>query len=203
MKRVEIFYDYLCPYVYRAGLLMATVEATVDDLTVDWRYFPLAQVNNTREGWYIWKQPEEDEEWGNKRSAAGLRGFWGAEAARQQGDDAFRRFHLTLLKAVYERGLSLSEDDTLRTAANIAELDMDRWEDDYRNPALLERVREDYIEAREQGIFGTPTFVFPEAEPAYLKLNDVVPAEDVEDYWQTFVRVVAQRPLFLEIKRPH
>lgn len=200
---VEIFYDYVCPYVYRAGRLMADLEALDADLDVRWRYFPLAQVNNTKEDWYIWEQPTKDGDWASMRSAGGLRAFWGAEAARQQSEEQFRRFHLALLKAVHEEALSLSEDETVRTAARIAELDMEQWERDYRNTDLLERIREDYEVARERRIFGTPTFVFPDAEPAYLKLTDVVPAEEVEDYWRTFVHTVAERPLFREIKRPH
>lgn len=200
---VDIFYDYVCPYVYRAGRLIADLEANDVDLDVRWRYFPLAQINNKRDGWYIWEQPTEDSDWADKRSAAGLRGFWGAEAARRQGEEQFRRFHLALLKAVHEEALSLNEDETVRTVAKIAELDLEQWERDYQNIDLLERVREDYEAAREREIFGTPTFVFPDAEPAYLKLTDVVPAEEIENYWRTFVHTVAERPLFREIKRPH
>lgn len=203
MTTLEIFYDYLCPYVYRASRLMADVQALLqDDLSVEWRYFPLTQVNNKREGWHIWEQPSIDSEWNQKRSAVGLRGFWGAEAARQQGETAFRRFHIALLKAVHEEGLKI-DDDTVRTAARIAELDLERWEQAYSDTDLLERVRIDYETARERGIFGVPTFVFPDAEPAYLKLNDVVPADEVDAYWQTLVRAVAEQPLFLEVKRPH
>ena len=200
---VDIFYDYVCPYVYRAGRLIADLEALDDDLDVRWRYFPLAQINNKKQDWYVWEQPTVDSGWASKRSAGSLRAFWGAEAARRQGEQQFRRFHLALLKAVHEEALSLDEDETVRTAARIAEVDLEQWQRDYQNPGLLERVREDYGAARERKIFGTPTFVFPGAEPAYLKLTDVVPADDIEDYWSTFVHAVAERPLFLEIKRPH
>lgn len=203
MTSVDVFYDYLCPYVYRAGLWMAELQTLHGDLDVTWRYFPLKQVNNTREDWYLWEQPTTDPDWADRRSASGLRGFWGAEAARQQGEQAFRRFHMALLKAVHAKNLSLGDDETVRTAARIAELDLEQWEQDYGNTDLLERIRDDYRAAREQGIFGTPTFVFPDVRPAYLKLTDVVPEDEVDAYWQTFVRTVAEQPLFLEIKRPH
>lgn len=203
--RVEVFFDYLCPYVYRAALWLDEVERHLDsEVNVRWRYFSLAQVNNTREGWHIWEQPLVNPDWEHHRSARGLRAFWAAEAARQQGEESFRRFHLALLKAYHEEGLSLDNDEAVRAAAERAHLDLARWETDRQNPALLEALKADYTEARSRwDIFGTPTFLFPNARPAYLKLDDLVPADQALAYWETFVRVVAKQQYFLEIKRPH
>ncbi|MDQ7030083.1 MAG: DsbA family protein [Ardenticatenia bacterium] len=201
---VDVFFDYLCPYVYRAALWLDEVERQHGDVTVRWRYFSLAQVNSRAENWFLWEQPLVNPEWGTHRSAKGLRAFWGAEAARRQGEDVFRRFHLALLRAYHEERLSLANDEALRAAAQRAELDMARWEEQRRDPALLDALKADHTEARERWeVFGTPTFLFPGHRPAYLKLDSVVPAEEAVPYWETFVRVVAQQPLFLEIKRPH
>ncbi len=203
--KVEIFFDYLCPYVYRAALWLEAVERHLqEEITVRWRYFSLAQVNSRREGWYVWEQPLLNPEWEAHRSAKGLRAFWAAEAARQQGEEAFRRFHLALLRAYHEERLSLDTDEAVRAAAERASLDLTRWEADRQNPALLEALKADHTEARSRWeIFGTPTFLFPNARPAYLKLNDLVPTDQALAYWETFVQVVARQPLFLEIKRPH
>src|SRR5258708_12537348 len=52
----ELYYDYLCPFVYRASLLIANVAAE-RPIDVRWRYFSLAQVNSKEERWTAWSAP--------------------------------------------------------------------------------------------------------------------------------------------------
>src|ERR1700694_3399160 len=47
---LEVFYDYFCPFVYRASVLLQNVGRT-RPLKVAWRYFSLAQVNSKDDGW--------------------------------------------------------------------------------------------------------------------------------------------------------
>ena len=68
------------------------------DLDVHWRYFSLAQVNSTVEGWTIWGEvgPEDD--------VRGRASFMAAEAARRQdpGHTRFEAFHMELLRQRHE-----------------------------------------------------------------------------------------------------
>src|SRR6185437_10838347 len=101
---IDVFYDYGCPYVYRATLWLRDVQAALGDaLRVNWRYFPLEQVNSA-EGpdWKLWEQPE------GYRSR-GLPAFRAAEAARRQGDEAFAAIHVALLRARHEDGADIAE----------------------------------------------------------------------------------------------
>jgi hypothetical protein len=171
---------------------------------VRWRYFSLYQVNHEGvESWRIWEQPPEDDDWQQRDYGPSLRSFWAAEAARRQGEDAFLRFHRALLRARHQQGRSLAEPDTVWQAAQEAGLDLAQFRRAADDPACLERLAADHMQAEELNIFGTPTFAFPGAVPAYLKLGQIPGSRDALNFWQEFHRTVTGRPYVLEIKRPH
>jgi protein-disulfide isomerase len=171
---------------------------------VQWRFFSLYQVNHEGDdAWRIWDQPMMDPNWQERDYGPSLRCFWAAEAARRQGEGAFLRFHRALLQARHRNGLSLVTSKTLFAAAKTAGLDMKEFQESLGDPACLERLAEDHERAEGMDVFGTPTFVFPEAEPAYLKLRQLPETEEGLAFWEEFQRVVAGRPFVLEIKRPH
>ena len=166
-------------------------------LQVNWRYFPLEQVNSA-EGpdWKLWEQPD------NYRSR-GRPAFQAALAARNQGEDAFERFHLALLAAKHEDGQDHGRRQTLLAVAESVGLDMGRFQRDLADRSLLPKIGEDYTEGREQhGVFGTPTFVFPTGEAAYLKMLPAAPAEEALAVFEDFVRTTRERSYISEIKRP-
>ncbi len=162
-----------------------------------WRYFPLEQVNSA-EGpeWKLWEQPDS-------HRSRGRPAFQAAIAARNQGEDAFERFHLALLEAKHGQGKDHGRRDTLRAVAESVGLDMERFDRDLADRALLPRIGDDYTEGRERhGVFGTPTFVFPSGEAAYLKLLPLPPEAETMPVFEDFVRAARDRPFVLEIKRP-
>ena len=168
-----------------------------DRLQVNWRYFPLEQVNSA-EGpdWKLWEQPD------NYRSR-GRPAFHAAIAARNQGEDAFERFHAALLAAKHEDGQDHGRRETLLAVAESVGLDTERFERDLADRSLLPKIGEDYTEGRERyGVFGTPTFVFPTGEAAYLKMLPAAPAEEALPVFEEFVRTTRERSYISEIKRP-
>lgn len=195
---IDIYYDYGCPYVYRAGMWMRDVQAALGDaLRVTWRYFPLEQVNSA-EGpeWKLWEQPE------GYRSR-GLPAFRAAEAARRQGDEAFAAIHVALLRARHEDGADIAKRETLVSTAKATGLDLDRFERDLGDRALLAAIGRDYMQGREElGVFGTPTFVFANGGAAYLKLKDVPSGDAALPLFEEFMQTVRDRPIVEEIKRP-
>ena len=88
-------------------------------------------------------------------------------------------------------------------AARDASLDLTRFEEALGDPSCLERLAKDHTTAVGRRVFGTPTFVFPAAEPAYLKLTRLLTPAESLDFWQAFRGTVVDRPYVLEIKRPH
>jgi hypothetical protein len=176
----------------------------MDRLSVNWRYFSLHQVNHKGEvTWKIWDQPALDRDWMERDYARSLRSFWGAEAARRQGEEAFDRFHRALLQAKHQDDRSLAQPETLLHAAETAELDMVQFRESLGDPSCLERLAADHTRAKSMDVFGTPTFVFPGAVPVYLKLSRIPDPAEALEFWEEFHRVVTGMPFVLEIKRPH
>src|SRR3712207_9495892 len=75
--------------------------------------------------------------------------FQAAIAARNQGEAAFERFHMALLRARHEQNLDHWKRNTLLAAARDADLDLERFEREMTDRALLAPIGEDYTEARD------------------------------------------------------
>jgi len=79
-RQFDVYYDYMCPFVYRTSVLLQNVlDSGERSIDVRWRYFSLTQVNSKDEGWTIWDAPESER-------PRGLLAFKAAEAARRQHD---------------------------------------------------------------------------------------------------------------------
>lgn len=196
---VEVFFDFACPYVHSAAVWMNEVERQMgaEAPRVTWRFFPLEEVNAPADAEVaIWDLPAD-------RRSRGRDSMHAAIAARLQGPEAFDRFRRELLALKHEGGLDHGLSSTQEEAARRAELDLSRFAADLDDRTLLSQIRDDYQHARtEHSVFGTPTFVFPNGQAAYIKLLPPPPAEDAVALWQDFVRLVRDRPYLREIKRP-
>ena len=193
----EIFYDYGCPYVYAVDeWLRQAAEQRGEPIPVRWRYFPLEQVNAVdKPDWNLWEA-----EWPRPKAQVA---FHGAIAARRQGEDAFLRFHRALLRAKHLEGREHGRPAVVREVAEAVGLDLARFDRDVADRSLLAVIGEDYAEARERyGVFGTPTFAFPNGEAVYLKLRkDALPADPLA-FFEQFLSIGRDRPNVLEMKRP-
>lgn len=59
--RFEVFYDYFCPFVYRASVLLQNVgRSSAYRVDVTWRYFSLAQAKSKDDAWTAWDAPEPE-----------------------------------------------------------------------------------------------------------------------------------------------
>lgn len=193
----DVYYDILCPYVNAAALWLRDVQRqSPASITINWRYFPLEQVN-TKEGpdWYLWKQPDSYE-------SRGLLAFRAQIAARRQGEDAFTRMQYALLAARHEQDRDITRRETMLDLAREIDLDLPAFERDLADRSLMAVIGEDYREGRLQhNVFGTPTFVFPEGTAAYLKVLPPPPEATAVDVFNQFVATVRDRPYIQEIKR--
>jgi predicted DsbA family dithiol-disulfide isomerase len=195
---VEVYYDYLCPYVYAGALWARDVKTALgDDIEFAWRSFPLEQVNSA-EGpeWKLWEQD-------NNYVSRGFNAFRGAEAAKLQGPDQFINYHYAILESRHVEDQNIGRKEVVIEAARSAGLDVDAFEAALADRALLANIGKDYEHARNvHGVFGTPTFVFPGGEAAYIKMRPKAPDEDAVAVWNDFVETVVGRPYVHEIKRP-
>lgn len=197
--KVDVYFDYVCPYVHAAANWLKDVNDQLGDDRVEfrWRFFPLEQVNapaGIEET--VWDLPPENRSQARNSMHAGA-------AAKRQGQEAFERFNLALLGLKHEQGKDHGKNATIREAAEIAGLDIAQFQQDLEDRTLLLQIRDDFLAGRdEHGVFGTPTFVFPQGEAAYLQVRPAPPTDEALAVWQDFVRDVCDRPYLREIKRP-
>jgi predicted DsbA family dithiol-disulfide isomerase len=190
---LEVFYDYTCPFVYRASLMLGNV-APSRNLNVTWRYFSLAQVNSKDEGWTLWDAPPAEQ-------VKGRLAFRAAEAARRQGH--FEKLHLPLLQARHRDRLDIDQIEVVERVAVDAGLDLERFRKDIEAPDILDSLARDHREAVSgHGVFGTPTLVFPDGASAYVRLAEAPEGPDAIRVFDHLLAVAAGEPTILEIKRP-
>ncbi len=191
----DVFYDYLCPFVYRAAGLIATVRRSGHrPLEVRWRYFSLTQVNTKNDGWTVWGAPAAE-------AVPGRTAFKAAEAARRQG--RFEEIHMPLLLARHRDRLDIDDPAVVEQVASEAGLDLGRFRADVADPGILGALERDHTEAtRRLGVFGTPTFVFADGASAYVRLSEPVEAAGALELFDHLFAIAAAEPRILEIKRP-
>ena len=196
---VDVYFDFACPYVHSAAVWLREVKHQLGDdiVEVTWKFFPLEEVNAPPGAEMpIWDLPPD-------RRSRGRDSFHAAAAARKQGREAFERFHAALLTLKHEEGQDHGKRSTLNEAASRAGLDLTRFAAELDDSGLLAEIKNDYIAGREGiGVFGTPTFVFPNGQSAYLRILPPPPAEEAVPFWLDFVREGRDRPFLHEIKRP-
>ena len=194
--KVDVFFDYLCPYVYRASLLLDSVRRSGSrEIDVRWRYFSLTQVNSKDDGGTVWGAPPSE-------AVKGRHAFAAAEAARRQG--GFEAFHPALLQARHLDRLDIDDPEVIDNVARAAGLDVARLERDLADPRILDALASDHkLAVSDLGVFGTPTLVFADGAAAYVKLARSVEGESATEVFDRLVSVAAGEPVILEIKRPH
>jgi predicted DsbA family dithiol-disulfide isomerase len=191
----EVFFDYLCPFVYRMAVLLDAVRATGRRaLEIDWRYFSLSQVNSKEEGWTVWDASPS-------LPVRGRTAFQAAEAARRQG--RFDSLHIPLLLARHRDRLDIDSRAVVEQVAEQAGLEMARFRHDLDDPALLQALARDHREAvSERGVFGTPTLVFGDGAAAYVRLAEKIDPNDAVEVFDRVFGVARKEPRILEIERP-
>ena len=191
----EVFFDYQCPYVYRASLLLDAVRREGRELDVRWRYFSLTQVNSKDDGWTVWGAPASE-------PVKGRLAFAAAESARRQ--HRFEELHSGLLDARHRERLDLDDPEVVGAVAERAGLDPQRLKSDLADPSILDALEADHRHASsELGVFGTPTFLFAGGASAYVRLS--APPEQGNGPLEVLDRllaVAASEPRILESKRP-
>ena len=193
VMRFEVFYDYMCPFVYRASVLLQNV-GPASQPQVTWRYFSLAQVNSKDDAWTVWDAPTSE-------PVKGRLAFEAAEAARRQS--RFEGFHMPLLLARHRDRLDIDDVEVVEHVAVESGLDLEQFRKDLADPAILESLARDHQEAvSRHGVFGTPTFVFPDGAAAYVRLRETPDPAESQRVFERLLSIAAAEPSILEIKRP-
>jgi predicted DsbA family dithiol-disulfide isomerase len=192
---VEVYYDYLCPFAYQGTIWLNNVKAKLgDQVNFVWKAFPLEQVNSSHgPEWTVWGQPAGVQSFSRNQFAA-------AYAAEKQGPEAFSAFHTALFTLHHQGGKIPGKLDTLIEAATAAGLDVDVFKQDIADPANWARIGEEYNEGKAKGVFGTPTLVFPNGTPLYVKMRPAAPDEDTLKVWEQAV-AMSEQSYLAELKK--
>ena len=193
--KVDVYYDYLCPFAYEGSVWLNKVEEELgDQVEFTWKAFPLEQVNSTHgPEWTVWDQPEQVQSFSRNQFAA-------AYSAEEQGQDAFKRFHHALFSAHHEDGKVPGKLSTLVQVAEEAGLDVEKFKSDLNDKSQWERIGNEYQEGKAKGVFGTPTLVFPNESAIYVKMRPAAPEKEVVTVWEQVVSM-AEQPYLAELKK--
>jgi len=192
--KLDVYFDYQCPFVYRMAGLLDAVRRSGREVEVGWRYFSLTQVNSKDDGWTVWGAPASE-------PVRGRLAFAAAEAARRQS--RFADLHQPLLQARHRDRLAVDDPNVIEQVASRAGLDMDRFRRDLADPRILDALARDHTQAvQQEGVFGTPTLVFANGGSAYVRLAEPPDGGDPLKVFERLVSVAAAEPRILEIKRP-
>jgi predicted DsbA family dithiol-disulfide isomerase len=192
-NELTVYIDFLCPWAYRASMWLDDVERA-GRIRASYRFFSLAENHRTHEA----KNPVPV--WEGDGSAYGLSAFKAALAARRQGPEAYTRFRIALQKARHQDGLKVDEPATQRTAAELAGLDLSRFERDQPGVDFTDLARE-HADAVKKGVFGVPTLIWPEGRSYYVKITDLVPTSRAVALYDA-VETVHRFGEIVEIKTP-
>lgn len=189
--RIDIHYSYACRDSYLVFAWLRRVQQSGMLLDLNWHPFAI-QMEDAAE---YWQQP-----WETANSE--LRGFIAAEAARQQGPEAFLRFHAALERAVHEQLLELGDEATLIGAAQQAGLAVDRFQWAWHDPALARIAQHSHKQAVEcRAVFGTPTLVFANGHAFQLELTEIPPETGALATFRAIESLAVEHPYMSQLKR--
>lgn len=168
-----------------------------EPLDITWKPFSLAQINQKiGVDFEVWSVPDEELD-------PSLWALRAGEAARQQGEDAMRAFIPFLLRARHEDRIELSDRQAILRSVELAGLDQKRFVQDLEDRSSLESVAASHRNAvSELGVFGTPTFVFPNGAAAFLKLIKPQSPTAALKAFQSLAALMEGDVFVGEVKRP-
>lgn len=202
----EVYFDFLCPYAWRGVEMAAVLREQGESFRL--RFFSLVEGNhpeNAKElAWKLTDQPADAEGGEGYMSfqKPSFQAFLAAQAAYRQGEEKAWAFTLALYRLHHEGKRKLDEE-TFGQAAREAGLDLTQWEKDRQDDAgLRAALRQDFDEAREIGVFGTPTFVLPGGEAAYYRFENLTrDPERASQRWTLYQSVLHSDAGIATIKR--
>lgn len=196
-RSIDVYIDYLCPYAHAGVAWLRNVRAQLNgDLKINWKFFPLEQVNSDKGAdWKVWEQSID-------HRTRGWEGFRAAVAALNQGEEAFEKFHFAWFENLHDVQVGVKRQTVFEIAEKVG-LNTAQFERDFADASLWKRIAADYECGKNTfGVFGTPTIVFENGASAYIQTRPAPPKDETLDVWNDFVQLVAERPYLKEIKRP-
>ena len=122
-------------------------------------------------------------------------------AAARQGGNAHHDYVMEMLDAKHLRREDIRSVEAVTACARKIGLDITTFKTDLEDPSTLEEIGRDHEFAVEHGVFGTPTFLFPDGSWAFLK-TFTPPESETMSAFDNFMGMASGAKYFGELKRP-
>lgn len=166
-ETVTVYFDFLCPFAWRAAELVARVDEPLD-LRFEWVHFSLFQAReHGANGWQLWNDPIDPDDPGGSK---GLLPFLASIAANRQGEERGDAFRLALMRFRHREHRPLNRA-TILEAAQTAGLHLATFGRDLDDPEARTVLARDHARAVDAQVNGTPTFQFPGGHVARLRFK--------------------------------
>jgi hypothetical protein len=205
--KLDLFYDFHCPYCYRAVDWIGGLGGDVVD--ADYRLFALEQVNRDpdADGWRLWEQPLDYRHYRERQDRRPLAPFLAmANVEAVETADVAARFRLGVFAQRFDEHEDITDTGRLAHVLHQAGGDghrlKERFEDAAADVAARVRIATDWEDARRDFlVFGVPTLRLEGApRPYYLRLEQRLTPADGRDFWDRFAGLLDDAPYLLEIK---
>jgi hypothetical protein len=184
---VRLWIDPGCPWAWQGAMWLRRMAGT-GRVEIDWRIFSL-ELNSSEPGTPFWDACQRHGE-----SLVAL-----ALARRQDGGAAFERLFLAFGRRLHQEGGQPS-GELFRQAAIDAGMPgvIDRA---VALPDLVDAVEREFIDARDEGVFGVPSLGIADNKVIYGPVLALAPeGGDADQLWEHTLWL-AERPDFFELKR--
>ncbi len=191
-----VWTDFLCPWArIGAHWIMNVDEAGALGFDLEFKTFSLENIN-------LPEDASADELWS---TAAERRGLYPAAAAKwvqTNAPDKTTLYWKAMFDARHVEHEKIGQPDVTASVLTGIGLDGDAIVNAIAaEPKWLEAARADHDEANELGVFGVPTFVFPDAAPAFVRLLEITDGDQAVAIYND-VKASATNPTIHELKRP-
>src|SRR5262249_60647103 len=112
--------------------------------------------------------------------------------------------HWGLLAGRHRERLDLEDVAVVEGVAAASGLDLERFRSDVADRSILDALARDHTAAVvDHGVFGTPTFVFPGGDAAYVRLAPAALEGGAVESFERLVSVAASSPATRSINLPY
>ncbi len=193
---LKVWTDFLCPWArIGAHWILNVAEAGGLDLDVEFKTFSLENINLPDEA-------SPDELWATAPERRGLYPAAAAKWIQTNAPEQTVAYWKAMFDARHVEHEKIGEPDVTAKVLTAVGLDGGAIvEEVASDPKWLAAARADHEEAGELGIFGVPTFVFPDSAPAFVRLLEITEDKRAVEIYD-HVKIAATDKTIHEIKRP-
>lgn len=188
---VDFHFDVMCPFAYQTSLWIRDVRDQLD-LTVNWRFFSLEEINLQPGKRHPWER-DWSYGWSMMRIGAIL---------RRQSMDLLDQWYALAGKALHEDGNRPHNPDVARHLLTEMGADPGIVDQSIEDQSTHDEVKADHDRVVAEGGFGVPTLFFPDGQNLFGPVVMDPPTGDAALRLWNMVTGWLEFPHLYELQRP-